>query len=116
RQGISPGNGGVLIASGMTVNPLVTATGRSGSGYTEFSVQVIGLSLYLPPGNGYFLNVTPIGDLSGRSFVSTTSGANAVGEPPGNNQNAFIDSNIFNLIFQSTADLGQPYDYSMGVE
>jgi len=116
RQGIFPGSGGTLIASGMTVTPVVTPNGRSGFGYTEFSVQVIGLSLYLPPGNGYFLNVTPIGDLSGRSFVSTTRGANAVGEPPGNNQNAFIDSNIFNLIFQSTADLGQPYDYSMGVE
>ena len=115
RQGISPGNGGILIASGMTVTPLVTATGRSGSGYTEYSVQVNGISVYLPPGNGYFLNVTPIGDLSGRSFVSTTSGANAVGQPPGNNQNAFFDSNFFGAVFQSTADEGQPYDYSMGV-
>ena len=96
RQGIFPGSGGTLIASGMTVTPVVTPTGRSGFGYTEYSVQVNGISVYLPPGNGYFLNVTPIGDLSGRSFVSTTSGANAVGEPPGNNQNAFIDSNIFN--------------------
>jgi hypothetical protein len=115
RQGISPGNGGTLIASGMTVTPLVTGTGRSGFGYTEYSVQVNGIFVHLPPGN-YFLNVTPIGDLSGRSFVSTTSGANAVGQPPGDNQNAFFDSNIFGADFQSTADLGEPYDFSMGVE
>ena len=116
RQGIFPGWGGTLIASGMTVTPLVTATGRSGFGYTEYTVQVNGIFVYLPPGNGYFLNVTPIGDLSGRSFVSTTGGANAVGQPPGNNQNAFFDSPFFGAVFQSTADEGQPYDYSMGVE
>ena len=117
RQGISPGNGGILIASGMTATPLVTATGRSGFGYTEYSVQVSGISVHLPQGNGYFLNVTPIGDLTGRSFVSTTSGANAVGQPPGNNQNAFFDSNIFGLSFVPTGDpaLGQPYDFSMGL-
>jgi hypothetical protein len=79
-------------------------------------VQVNGIFVYLPPGNGYFLNVTPIGDLTGRSFVSTTSGANAVGQPPGNDQNAFLDSPFFGVVFQSTADFGQPYDYSMGVE
>ena len=116
RQGVTPGNGGTLIASGMTTTPLVTATGRSGFGYTEYTVQVNGIFVYLPPGNGYFLNVTPIGDLTGRSFVSTTSGANAVGQPPGNNQNAFFDSNFFGAVFQSTADFGEPYDFSMGVK
>ena len=116
RQGISAGNGGLIIASGMTVTPLVTPTGRSGFGYTEYSVQVTGIFVYLPQANGYFLNVTPLGDLSGRSFVSTTSGANAMGQPPGNDQNAFFDSNFFGAVFQSTADQGQPYDYSMGVE
>ena len=115
RQGIFPGSGGTLIASGMTVTPTVTATGRSGFGYTEYTVQVNGIFVYLPPGNGYFLNVTPIGDLTGRSYVSTTSGAHAVGQPPGNNQNAFLDSPFFHADFQSTADFGQPYDYSMGL-
>ena len=76
-----------------------------------------GLSLHLPADtNHYWLNVTPIGDLTGRSFVSTTSGANAVGQPRGNNQNAFFDSNFFGADFQSTGDQeGQPYDFSMGV-
>ena len=114
RQGISEGNGGTLIASGTTVTPVVTPTGRSGFGFTEFMVEVTGLNVHLPPGT-YWLNVTPIGDLSGRSFDSTTGGANCVGTPCGNNQNAFFNSNFFGVDFASTANQGQPTDFSMGV-
>ena len=114
RQGISAGNGGTLIASGTTVTPVVTPTGRSGFGFTEFMVEVTGLSVHLPPGT-YWLNVTVIGDLTGRSFDSTTVGANCVGTPCGNNQNAFFDSNFFGAVFTSTSDEGQPTDFSMGV-
>src|SRR5205814_946458 len=51
RQGISEGNGGTLIASGMTMTPVVTPTGRSGFGFTEFMIEVIGLNVSLtrPP-------------------------------------------------------------------
>ena len=114
RQGISEGNGGTLIASGTTVTPVVTPTGRSGFGFTEFMVEVIGLNVSLADGT-YWLNVTVIGDLSGRSFDSTTSGTNCVGTPCGNNQNAFFDSNFFGANFTSTANEGQPSDFSMGV-
>src|SRR6266478_4254707 len=114
RQGISEGNGGTLIASGMTMTPVVTPTGRSGFGFTEFMVEVTGLNVSLSPGT-YWLNVTPIGDLSGRSFDSTTSGANCVGTPCGNNQNAFFNSNFFGANFTSTSNEGQPTDFSMGV-
>ena len=114
RQGITEGNGGTLIASGMTVTPTVTATGRSGFGDTEYQIEVADLSVTLPAGS-YFLNVTPIGDSTGRSFDSTTSGANCAGMPCGNNQNAFFDSNFFGAVFTSTANEGQPYDFSMGV-
>src|SRR5204862_6336608 len=82
RTGLSEGNGGTLIASGMTMTPVVTPTGRSGFGFTEFMIEVTGLNVNLPPGT-YWLNVTPIGDLTGRSFDSTTSGANCVGTPCG---------------------------------
>ena len=119
RQGLSSGNGGTLIASGMTVTPSVLATGRSGFGYAEYTVEAGGLNLHLPADtNHYWLNVTPIGDLTGASFDSTTSGASAVGQPPGNNQNAFIDSNFFDYSFVPTGDpsVGQPYDYSMGIK
>jgi hypothetical protein len=116
RQGVSEGNPGTLIASGTTLTPVVTPTGRSGFGFTEFMVEVTGLSVHLPSG-AYFLNVTPEGDLTGRSFVSTTSGAGCIGTPCGNNQNAFFDSNFFGFFFTSTGNpaLGQPYDFSMGV-
>lgn len=116
RQGITPGYGGTLFASGMTMTPYVIMTGRSAFGYNEYQIQVYQFLLHLPHGH-YFLNVTPIGDEFGRSFASTTSGANAVGSPPGNDQNAYIDSNYFGESFVPTgrSEFQQPYDYSMGV-
>jgi hypothetical protein len=114
RSGVSEGNGGTLLASGTTNSPIVTPTGRSGFGFTEFMVEVAGINITLPPGT-YWLNVTPVGDGTGRSFNSTTSGVNCVGTPCGNNQNAFFNSTFFGTNFTSTANEGQPYDYSMGV-
>jgi hypothetical protein len=114
RQGISEGNPGTLIAGATTLTPVVTATGRSGFGFTEFTVEATGLSVHLDPGT-YFLNVTPIGDLTGRSFVSTTVGANCVGTPCGNDQNAFWNSNFFGFNWTLTGNQGFPYDFSMGV-
>jgi hypothetical protein len=113
RTGISEGNAGTLIASGTTSSPIVTPTGRSGFGYTEYMVEVTGLNIFLPmlpSGQHYWLNVTPVGNGTGRSFNSTTSGANCVGTPCGNDQNAFWNSTSFGSYFGSTAD-----DYSNGV-
>src|SRR5215471_19384896 len=114
RQGVSEGNGGTLIASGMTMTPVVTRTGRGTFNLYEYMVEVTGLNVSLSPGT-YWLNVTPIGNGGGRSFDSNTSGANCVGTPCGNNQNAFFNSNFFGANFTSTANEGQPSDYSMGV-
>jgi hypothetical protein len=115
RQGISEGTGGTLIASGMIMTPVVTPTGRSFT-LTEYMIEVTGLAVHLPfSANPYWLNVTPIGDGTGRSFESTTSGANCVGTPCGNNQNAFFNSNFFGATWQPTSEQGQPYDFSMGV-
>ena len=115
RQGVSSGNGGTLIASGMTMTPVVTATGRSGFGFTEFMIEVTGLNVSLPPGT-YWLNVTPIGDgVTGRSFDSNTSGANCVGTPCGNNLNSFWNSNFFGANFEDTGTAGDASDFSMGV-
>jgi hypothetical protein len=119
RQGITSGNGGALIASGTTVTPVVTPTGRSGFGFTEFTVEVTGLDVHLDGGSGvnYHLNVTPIGNLDGnRAFDSTTSGANCIGTPCGDNDNAFLDSTLFGAVFEPVADFGsQFHDFSMGV-
>jgi len=116
RQGITSGNGGTLIASGTTTTPVVTPTGRSGFGFTEFMVEVTGLTVHLNPGT-YHLNVTPIGNLDGnRSFDSTTSGANCVGTPCGDNDDAFLDSTLFGAVFEPVADFGSQFsDFSMGV-
>ena len=109
RSGISEGNSGTLVASGTTSTPVVTLTGRSGFGFLEYQVLVTGLNVNLAPGT-YWLNVTPIGDGAGRSFNSTTSGANCIGTPCDNDQIAFFNSTYFGAFFNSTA-----YDYSMGV-
>src|ERR1700730_3662587 len=117
RTGISEGNAGTLIASGTTNAPIVTPTGRSGFGYTEYMVEVTGLSITLNPlpvGQHYWLNVTPVGDGTGRSYNSTTSGANCVGTPCGNDMNNFFNSTYFGAFFQPIFT-EQSEDFSMGV-
>ena len=118
RTGISEGNAGTLIASGTTSSPVVTPTGRGGLGLPEYMVEVTGLNVFLPmlpPGQHYWLNVTPVGNGMGSSFNGTTSGMNCVGTPCGNDQNAFFNSTFFGTYFTSTSNRGQPYDYSNGV-
>jgi hypothetical protein len=118
RTGLSEGNGGTLIASGTTNSPVVALTGRSGMGYNEYMVEVTGLNVFLPmlpSGQHYWLNVTPVGNGQGRSFNSDTSGTNCVGTPCGNNGNAFFNSTFFGANFTSTANEGQPGDFSNGV-
>jgi hypothetical protein len=116
RSGISEGNAGTLVGSGTTNSPTVTATGRSGFGYAEFMVEVTGLSLNLAPGT-YWLNVTPVGNGTGRSLNTTTSGTNCVGTPCGNDDNAFWNSTYFGAGFRhidNTVCTGC-HDFSNGV-
>jgi hypothetical protein len=116
RQGMSAFNGGTLVASGSTDAPVITPTGRFGFGFTEFTVEVTGLSVHLDPGT-YWLNVTPVDNLDGgRGFNTTTLGANCVGTPCGNDQTAFLDSSLFGAVFEPTLDFcSQCGDFSMGV-
>jgi hypothetical protein len=118
RSGVSSGNPGTIVASGTTVTPVITPTGNNAFGFDEFQVEVTGLNVNLDGnGNTYFLNVTPIGSLDGgRSFDSTTSGANCIGTPCGNNSNSFWDSDLFGVFFVPTNTAGsQFHDFSMGV-
>ncbi|MCQ9208831.1 MAG: PEP-CTERM sorting domain-containing protein, partial [Omnitrophica bacterium] len=116
RSGISSGSGGTLIA-GNTSFATQTATGRSGFDYDEYRIEVSGLNFNLTPGT-YWLSVAPVGFGSGRSFVSTTSGLNALGSPAGNNQNAYINRPDTGYNFALTSDISSEwvYDFSMGVE
>jgi hypothetical protein len=116
RTGVSEGNGGTLVASGTTNSPVVTLI-EGCFQICVYRVKVIGLNIFLPmlpSGRHYWLNVTPVGNGTGRSFNATTSGLHAVGSPPGNNQNAFFNSTQFGAYFTSTSNESQPYDYSMG--
>jgi hypothetical protein len=118
RTGVSTGNAGTLIASGTTNSPVVTPTGRSGFGYTEYMVEVTGLNVFLPmlpSGQHYWLNVTPVGNGTGRSFNSTTSGANCVGTPCGNDANAFFNSTYYGSFFLPCGAPESCYDFSNGV-
>ena len=113
HQGITEGNPGTTIASGTSTDFAITIHHDSLS-FTEYTVRVLGLNINLAPGT-YFLNVTPVGSGVGRSWTSDTSGAGCIGTPCGNNGNAFFDSNFFGANYQSTAEQGQPGDFSMGV-
>ena len=119
RSGVSAGNGGTVVASG-TSAATQSATGASGFGLVEYTIRVGGLSVNLASGT-YWLAVAPLGtggDGGDLSYISTTSGLNAIGLPAGNNANAFFDSAYFGNNFSSTtASFGsEHHDYSMGVE
>jgi hypothetical protein len=105
RTGVSEGNEGTLVASGNTAIPLVTATGRSGFGLNEFTVEVSGLNVHLVPGQ-YWLTVTPMGNGTGHSLNTTTSGFNCVGNPCGNDGDS---------CFRPEGPIFSPLDFSMGV-
>jgi hypothetical protein len=115
RTGISEGNGGTLVASGTTNTPIVTFTGHA---QNEYMVEVTGLNIFLPmlpSGRHCWLNVTPVGNGTGDSYNSDTSGTNCVGTPCGNDDNAFFTSTYFGTYLTNTNNYaGQP-DFSMGV-
>ncbi|MDR3618455.1 MAG: PEP-CTERM sorting domain-containing protein [Paludisphaera borealis] len=121
RSGVSAGDGGTLVASGDGADG-VTATGRfepvipGVSNVYEYTNQV---SVNVTLGAGtYWLAVAP--DVSNQnSYISTTSGANAVGSPAGNDGDSFVSSTFFGANFTPTSDDSQEgpgtWDYSMGV-
>jgi len=109
RSGMSSGNGGILEAGG---DSTVTQTDLGISTFSDrslYTIAVSGLNVALSPGT-YWLAVTPY--FTGNSYVATTSGANAIGNPAGNNENNFFhapDGGI--TYYYEYVD----YDYSLGV-
>ncbi|MGA3315737.1 MAG: PEP-CTERM sorting domain-containing protein [Candidatus Korobacteraceae bacterium] len=101
RSGVSLGNGGTLIASGMGLDT-VTATGRNAFGYTEYNNLVMGLDVPLAAGTYWFI-VVPNGDSQiGRSFESNTFGLNSVGTSISNDQ--FFNSSFYGVNFGDPND------------
>jgi hypothetical protein len=115
RSGVSAGNGGTLIYGAYGVAATQTPTGRTGFGLTEYTIAVGLPNVVLGPGT-YWLMVAPADSGAGRSFISTTSGANCIGMPCGNDDNSFIFSPTFGANFEPASDfVGFPADFSMGV-
>jgi hypothetical protein len=112
--------GSVLVASG-TSAATQTATGRSDAGFAEYTILATGLNVTLGPGT-YWLGIAPVGFGSGdQSFITTTSGANCVGLPCGNDGNSYwTATSPFNFTFVPTTNPnaigpGQTWDLSMGL-
>jgi hypothetical protein len=119
RSGVSAVNGGTLVASGDGADTL-TATGRGinlGNTVIDEYTNQVAVNVVLTAGT-YWLAVAP--DVSNQnSYITTTSGANAVGSPPGNDGDSFISSIYFGEYFVPTSDPSVEgsgtWDYSMGI-
>lgn len=114
RTGVSAGNGGTLVASGVE-NVTKTATGRSGFGLTEYTYAGSGLNINLAAGT-YWVTLAPISSGTGSEYMSTTSGANGLGGPLADGQ-SYWDSPTFGFTFNSTSDVfgAGNWDMSIGV-
>ena len=108
------------MASGDGADSL-TATGRfivvAPFGNIHEYTNSVSVNVTLGAGT-YWLSVAP--DVSDQnSYIGTTSGANAVGTPPGNDGNSFFSSSFFGQSFVPTTDpsIEGPgtWDYSMGI-
>jgi hypothetical protein len=123
REGVAEGDPGTLVASGLSP-ATQTQVDSVGDGKNVYLLQVNGLSVQLPPGR-YWLSVAPVVPQSYsvtlprlEMYICMTLGANAVGDPPGNNGAAFDTATVFNLYFApvvSTGRGGTSNDASMGV-
>jgi hypothetical protein len=121
-KGVSTGNGGTTVATG-DGTASVTATGRTSTTLfspftaTEYTIAVSGLNIVLGSGT-YWLSVAP--DTDGADaywYNDTTSGASAVGTPPGNDGNSYFSSAYLGYSFASVGSLegGGNWDFSMGI-
>jgi len=114
RSGVSAGNGGTVVASGIGT-ATVTETLPEGDGSYIYLIEVDGLSVTLPTGK-YWLSVAPVTQAAG-AFLCATRGLNAVGNPPGNDGAAFyyVPGNSFFTPLQETGGGGTSGDFSLGV-
>ena len=112
RSGMASATAGTLVAFGVD-----TATQTFDPAFSTYRIEVDGLHVQLPPGK-YWLSVTPVGTGNGQSYIAATLGANAIGNPPGNDGGAFFNSPVNGYNFTAAASSGQPGqtgDFSQGV-
>jgi hypothetical protein len=121
RTNMSPSSAGTLIA-GDLYPAVVNATGRVLSGEIEYSV-LAAAQVTLFPGE-YWLSVAPVDPGVPQSFpyafISSTTGANCVGNPCGNDGNSFayeeplVPTSSFLPIPLGSLPFGSR-DFSMGI-
>jgi hypothetical protein len=109
RSGITPGNGGTLIASG-TDPSIAIPVSNVGDAFT-FLTPITPVTL--APGT-YWLTVSPDNAGQNSSYILATNGTNAVGMPPGNDGNSYFSSTSGPVMFQPVGSGAGP-DFSMGV-
>jgi hypothetical protein len=121
RSGMLPGVGGKPIASGMSpaTQTVIPGSGNSSAEpLTNYRIQVDGLRVVLPPGR-YWLSVAPVVD--GKSYINATRGRQAIGDPPGNNGQAYVGRGGVPVLFLEAetsggrGQLGVGTDFSQGV-
>ncbi len=121
-SGVVANVGGTSLYMG-TDTATQTPTGRTDPIFDtpEYTIAASGLNVTLGPGT-YWLTVSPVLlSASDFSYITTTSGANAIGMPPGNDDNSYIDGSYYTSQSYTSFDpassyLGySPADFSMGV-
>jgi hypothetical protein len=109
RSGITPGNGGTLIASGTDASIAIPVSNVGGA-FTFFTPIT---PVALAPGT-YWLTVAPDNAGQNSTYILATNGANAVGMPPGNDGNSYFSSTSGPVVFEPVGTGAGP-DFSMGV-
>lgn len=121
RSGVASGNGGTIVASG--TNSAIEVTQTDSAGVASYRIVVDGLNVQLAAGSYWLsispvVNYTPSGGSVPPSYVCPTHGADAVGNPAGNDGSAYFDSTATGAIFapaDSTGWGGFSGDFSFGV-
>ncbi len=116
RTAMTAGQGGTLVASGDTTATATLLHAADGNTYIdpEYRVSATVSNVTLTAGT-YWLAVAPdsAGYYGDQSYIETTSGANAVGLPRGNDGNSFLNNNLPGSGALNFA--ASNLDYSMGV-
>ena len=115
RSGVSAGNGGTLVSSGDTTATVTLQHAADFNNYQnpEYRVSATVSGLTLSAGT-YWLAVAPdsTGYYGDQSYIETTSGANAIGTPPGNDGLSYVTESGLRTQTFNVADY---LDYSAGV-
>ncbi len=115
RSGVSAGNGGTLLYSGDSAATATLTHAADYNNYIDPEYQVsVAVSIKLTAGT-YWMAVAPdsAGYYGDQSYIETTSGAGAVGTPPGNDGRSFIGNNLTGV--GASNFVASNLDFSAGV-